>query len=326
MASLQKRKSLRSKIAQLLSSDGSDSANRVDLALITLISLSIIMVILESVQELDAAYGSFFFAFEVFSVAIFTVEYLLRIWAVPDTSPYQEKERKKPLIDRIKYSFTPMALIDLMAIAPFYIGLIVPGADLRFLRALRMLRILRLARFSKSITLLLDILVEERKSFFAAFTILMIMMIIASCGIYIFEHTTQPDTFGSIPSSMYWALVTLTTVGYGDVTPVTTGGRFFASLVTVIGVGMAALPAGILASSFSDALKRRQSKFQEGLDEALADGVITEDEADALETLRRSLGLSEEATRDLLEEARHKKTGSSKGNECSHCGQKVPKN
>ncbi len=278
-------KTRRKHYAALLGGNQFKRSKLIDWSLMVLIALNILAIILDSVASLRAQYHALFFGFEIFSVFVFTIEYVARIWVAPDVMLGRNVKGRGDLSLRLRYMLTPIALIDLLSILPFYLGFLIPVFDLRFLRAMRMLRILKLTRYSKSMALLLDVLVEERKSFLAAFFILVMMTVIASCGIYIFEHEIQPEAFGSIPMSMYWSLVTLTTVGYGDVIPVTAGGRIFASLITIVGVGIAALPAGIIASSFSDAFKRRQRRYQEALTQAMADGHIDEDEKKNLEKI-----------------------------------------
>jgi voltage-gated potassium channel len=146
---------------------------------------------------------------------------------------------------------------------------------------------------------LLRVLHQERKAFGAAFTILMMMLILVACGIHLVEGHIQPEFFGSIPDSMWWAIATLTTVGYGDVTPITPMGKFFGALVMVIGIGMVALPSGILASSFSEMLRRRQQEFRLSVKQAMEDGDISAEEAENLEVIREELSLTKEDSEEL---------------------------
>lgn len=184
-----------------------------------------------------------------------------------------------------------MALVDLCAILPFYLGMLFT-LDLRFLRALRLLRIFKLTRYSTALSTLLKVLRDEAQSFGAAFLILFVIMIIASSGVYLFEHKAQPEAFSSIPEAAWWSVATLTTVGYGDVTPVTVGGKIFGIVIMIIGIGMVALPAGILASAFSEELRQRRIEYQDLAATVLEDGQITPQERQVMEATRIRLGLT----------------------------------
>ena len=281
---------LRQRIADLLQPHREDDlpGRSVDIFLIALIVLNIIAIVLESVPRYGIYYSHEFFWFEVFSVAIFTLEYLLRLWSAPDNRADDGQPTDET---RLQYMLSPMALIDLLAILPFYLSFFV-GIDLRFLRVVRLLRIFKLTRYSSAMNILLSVLREESSSLFAALFILLVLLMLASSGIYLIEHEIQPDAFGSIPDSMWWAMATLTTVGYGDVTPITPMGKFFGGCITVIGMGMVALPAGILASAFSDYVHRSRREYKTKLSQYLRDGDVSDSERKELEQLRLDLGLS----------------------------------
>lgn len=157
---------------------------------------------------------------------------------------------------RLSYACGPFAIIDLMAILPFYLALILPGFDLRLLRALRLLRLFKLARYSPALASLWRVLVDERRALAAAFIIVLFLLTASATAIYHVERTLQPEAFGSIPAAMWWAVATLTTVGYGDVVPVTDLGRMIGGLVMVFGLAMFALPIAIIASGFSSEIHR----------------------------------------------------------------------
>lgn len=285
----------------------------VDVFLIILILLNVIDVVLESVKEFHDEYRVEMFWFELFSIVVFTIEYALRLWTCVDLD---EQDARPHWKQRLSYFCTPMALIDLLAILPFYLSLFVT-LDLRFLRVVRILRIFKLTRYSMAMQLILAVFREEKNSFVAAFSILLTLLIIAASGIYLIEHDVQPDEFGSIPRAMWWAMATLTTVGYGDVTPITAGGKFFGGMITIISMGMVALPAGILASGFNMQMHRRQQKFNVLLKEMLRDGIVTDQEWTDLEVLRKELDLDEEEAELLIQlsEARTRQA-----QECPHCG------
>ncbi len=309
---------LRQRIADLLQPHREHDflGRSVDIFLIVLIVLNAIAIVLESVPRYGSLYYQQFYWFEVFSVAIFTIEYLLRLWTAPDVRGADGQRSGQA---RLKYLRSPMALIDLLAILPFYLAFFV-SIDLRFLRVVRLLRIFKLTRYSGAMNILLSVLKEEASSLFAALFILLVMLMLASSGIYLIEHQVQPDAFGSIPDSMWWAMATLTTVGYGDVTPITPMGKFFGGCITVIGMGMVALPAGILASAFSDYVHRSRREYKTKLSEYLQDGDVSDSEQKELEQLRMDLGLSHEDAALIFNTAtRHIKRRII----CPHCEQPI---
>lgn len=281
--------------------------------LIVLIISNILAIILESVPSIEARYQSHFYLFEIFSVAVFSIEYLVRVWSCPDL---KEDDYSDNLTGRVSYMLSLPALIDLIAILPFYLSLFI-GIDLRFLRVFRLLRVFKLTRYSSAMGTLLKVLKDESSAFFAAFFILLVVLILASSGIYLIEHEVQPDAFGSIPAAMWWAMATLTTVGYGDVTPITPLGKLFGGLITVVGMGMVALPAGILASGFSSQLKRNRSIYNYRLAQLMNDGVLTADEKIELDDLRQELGISDRDADLLFSAYKHQLT--KHYHHCPHC-------
>ena len=309
--------SVRKRAAELLEQGHyNDRPSRVlNLLLILLISLNVFAIILGSESGFYARFQRELWVFEVFSVLVFTIEYLARVWSAIDL---EEAADKRPILGRLRYILTPMALIDLIAILPFYLSLYL-SFDLRFLRVVRMLRLLKLTRYSPALGALLDVIQREAEALLAAFVVLLLMLVFSASGIYLLEGEIQPDTFGSIPSSMWWSIVTLTTVGYGDVVPVTVGGKVFAGLIGLIGIGMIAVPAAILASGFAESIHDRRRKYNERIHFLLRDGILDENDRWQLEGLRRDLGLrSDEALhliRRMLEEARETTLS-----HCPHCG------
>ena len=193
------------------------------------------------------------------------------------------------------------------------------SVDLRFLRVLRLMRIFKLTRYSRAMQLLLQSFRDESSSLLAAFFIMAVVLIIASCGIYLIEHDVQPDKFGSIPSAMWWAMVTLTTVGYGDVVPVTPLGRLFGGAITLVSMGMVAIPTGLLASSFSEQLRKRRLLFTDAVHEAMEDGHLSAIQEEHLENLRYKLGLSkQEANKAIHNELKNRHSNLY----CRHCGKR----
>ncbi len=306
---------------------GNDFASRaVDVGLFIVISLSVIAVVLESVASLESRYSAAFLWFEVFTVAVFTFEYALRVWSSVESTP-GGVSGLNALWHRLRYMISAYALIDLVAFLPFYLlafGLL-GDVDMRFLRAVRLLRVLKLTRYSRAFDLLITTFNENISALAASFFILLTVILLAATGMYYFERESQPIAFGSIPAAMWWSFSTLTTVGYGDVTPITATGKVFGALITVVGIGMVALPTGILASGYAQQLKMRSDEYKSVADKALDDGILTADEDAELERLRVDLGLGKHTASQILEAERVRlelrKQGSSSN--CPHCGKAI---
>ena len=292
----------------------------VDYFLIALISGSVIAVILESIPSLEAKYGQAFSLFEVITVSVFSVEYLLRVWSSVEQDSAAGKSH---LQSRLRYMVSFHAIIDIIAILPSYFlafGLF-DSVDMRFLRAVRLLRVLKLTRYSAAMNMLFITFRENGRALAAAFLILLTVMLLAASGMYYFERESQPEDFGSIPAAMWWAFATLTTVGYGDVTPITVGGKIFGALITVVGIGMVALPTSILASGYTQQLKISTSRYQDKADEALDDGILSEAEIKDLEALRVDLGLGKHTASQILDEGRVRRALGRSPGVCPHCKQ-----
>ncbi len=289
----------------------------VDACLIALILLSATAIILESIESIYLAYADWFFYFEAFTVGVFSAEYLLRLWCCVEAAPAGESGWRF----RLRYVRSGAALIDLLAIFPFYLMLFgAGGLDMRFLRMFRLLRVLKLTRYSAALNILGQALKENARPLAAAFFILLMVMLVAATGMYHFEREAQPDAFSSIPAAMWWAFATLTTVGYGDITPITAGGRVFGALITVLGLGMVALPTGILASAYTEQLRRRSERYRRQADQALRDGVLTDAELAELEELRQVLGLDRKVAEEILGFKKAHRQGRSSSGSCPHCG------
>jgi voltage-gated potassium channel len=198
---------------------------------------------------------------------------------------------------------------------------IMGGVDMRFLRAVRLLRVLKLTRYFAALNMLLVAVKENSRALGASFLILVTIMLLASSGMYYFERQSQPVDFGSIPAAMWWAFATLTTVGYGDVTPITVGGKIFGALITVVAIGLVALPTSILASGYSQQLKLSSDTYRRKADEALDDGILSDEELRELEALRVDLGLGKHTASQILDKGAVR--AALQGNEirtrCPHC-------
>lgn len=228
-------------------------SRRFDSFIVALILLNIAAFCAETVPSLQQAYGRHFLAFEIFSVLIFTIEYVLRIWTAVEV-PFLK--RMSPFAARLAFARRPYQVIDLLAILPFYLGSML-GLDARVLRIFRLLRFLKLARYSPALHVLVRVLENERRSLTGAGLLLLGALILASTGIYYLEHKAQPDKFGSIPEAAWWAMATLTTVGYGDVTPITPLGKLFGGIVMFCGLCVLALPVAIISAGFAQEAGRR---------------------------------------------------------------------
>jgi len=221
----------------------------------TLILLNVIAVIIETVEPISRTGSSFFHAFEVISVTVFTIEYVLRLWTCTSNSRF-----KSPIRGRIRYTLTPLAIVDLLAILPFYLPMIIP-LDLRFMRALRLFRIIRLfkvARYSESLRVIGNVFKKKREELAITIFMVVILLVVVSSLMYFIENEAQPKAFSNIPMAMWWGVVTLTTVGYGDVYPVTPIGKLLGAVIALLGIGMIALPTGILGAGFVEEIHSRR--------------------------------------------------------------------
>jgi voltage-gated potassium channel len=227
--------------------------------IILLILLNVLAVVLETVPSIHDPYALQFHRFDQFSVAIFTIEYILRVW-----SSVHDVNYKDSLGGRVKYMVSWGALIDLLAILPFYIHLAI-GLDLRVLRILRLMRFLRLFRltqYMRTTRMVINVFRSRAKELFVAFIMAMFLILIAASLVYFAEHIENPKQFSSIPKTIWWAVVSLTTVGYGDMIPITPLGQFFTGAILIIGVAILAIPAGIITAGFLE--ESRKTKGQTG--------------------------------------------------------------
>lgn len=233
----------------------SRAARSVAIFLATLILLNVVAAVLETVPGLQRGWGRAFAFFEAFSVAVFTIEYALRLWACTADERYSHW-----FLGRLRYAVTPLMLLDLLAIAPSYATSIL-RIDLRTLRSIRLIRLLRvfkIARYSESLQLLGRVLVLRRNELLITLVAVAILLVVSSTLMYYAECDAQPKQFSSIPAAMWWSVETLTTIGYGDIVPVTVPGRIINSFIALLGIGLFALPAGILGSGFVEAIRERR--------------------------------------------------------------------
>jgi voltage-gated potassium channel len=224
----------------------------VNIFLVTLIVANGIAFAAETVNPLYARWGPEFEAFNKFSVIVFTIEYVLRLWSSVDIPLLQRLPHWRA---RLKFATRPMMIIDLLAILPWYIHDILPF-DLRALRLLRLFRLLKLVRYSPALETLKRVVAHEWRALLGALLLILMLLMASSTVMYFLERSAQPQQFGSIPASAWWALETLTTVGYGDVTPATPLGKIFG--VMLLGLCTFALPVAILATGFNQESSRHE--------------------------------------------------------------------
>ncbi len=227
----------------------------INIFIIVLIILNVVAVMLETVHSIHERFANFFHYFDLVSVIIFTIEYVLRVWSSNHDPRYSHSIK-----GRLRYIFSGAALIDLLAILPFYLHAIV-GLDLRMLRILRLLRFFRLFRLTSYMTaakMVSNVFKTRKNELLLSLVLILFLVVIASCLVYFAEHEAQPDKFTSIPATIWWAVVSLTTVGYGDIIPITTLGKIFASTILLSGVALMALPAGIITVGFLDELNKNK--------------------------------------------------------------------
>jgi voltage-gated potassium channel len=221
--------------------------------IVALIVVNLGAVVLESVPDYEARYGSLFLAIELLSLAVFTAEYGLRVWVAVEHAPYRHLGKSTA---RLRFMASPFGIVDLLAVLPFWLAFAGP-ADLRVVLIFRFVRFLKLARYSPSMRSLLAALYAERRALFGCFIILLAATTVAASIMHLVEGKVQPQNFGTIPAAMWWAIVTLSTIGYGDVVPITPLGKLVAAATGMTGLVMMALPIGIVATAFADEVHRR---------------------------------------------------------------------
>jgi voltage-gated potassium channel len=250
---------LREKIYKTLepADEGDLSSKAFDIFLISVIFLNVLAVILESVESISIVYSDYFKIFSLFSVGFFSIEYLMRLWSCTENKKFE-----KPVTGRWRYALSPLALIDFLVLVPFYLPIFFQ-VDLRFLRVLRLLRLFtlfKLTRYSSSLKLLSTVIKEKKEELIVTFLVIIILLVFSSGIIYFLENEKQPDAFSSIPAAMWWGVATMTTVGYGDIYPITAMGKLFGGFVAILGLGTFGLPAGIIAYGFIEEIQKKRTR------------------------------------------------------------------
>ena len=271
-----------------------------DLMIVVWVILSVLSVIFESVQSINYYLHSEFVILDIMAVAVFSTEYLMRIYSSPEDPRF-----KAWFSGRLKNATTPTSIIDLLAILPFYLESFLHHLfDLRFLRVFRLMRLLKLARYSSATQSLFIVIKREWPVMKASAFIMMLLVMLAACLGYLFEHEAQPDKFENIPQSIYWSVITLASVGYGDISPVTPAGRAITIVLALLGIGIFAIPAAILSSALSDQLRIDRETMMDELYHMLEDGVISAEEQELIEAEAKRLHLSKSELDRLLEKAK----------------------
>ncbi|MBT8126357.1 MAG: ion transporter [Gammaproteobacteria bacterium] len=303
-------------------SHSSALARLLNILLMLLIIGNVFAVILASDRAIYLELQTLFDHFELLSIAIFTMEYLLRAWVCVEDPRYQSA-----VMGRLKYLSSPMAIVDLVAVLPFYLGVIF-NIDARILRVLRLFRIFKLSRHFSAMSVLLTVIRTELPTLVSAIFIMLVLVVLASAGMFLVERDVQPQTFGTIPRAMWWATITLTTVGYGDVIPVTAAGKVLGIFITILGVGMAALPAGIIASGFNREVQKRKDAYRSIVRNALKDGRLDRTEHRELKNYSTDMGIDHEEALHLLAEESTARSMNIPASpdlpvECPYCGKAI---
>lgn len=243
-----------------VSESGDRLGRNFDLFMMALILINVLAIIFETVESLNVSFGPVFNAIEYFSIIVFTIEYIARLWSCTADENYA-----RPVIGRLKFAKQPLLIIDLLAFLPFYLSL--AAVDVRMIRILRIFRIIRLAklgRYSNAVRTLGHVINQRKEELLVTVLVMLVLLIISSTLVYYAERGLQPEVFSSIPAAMWWGVATFTTVGYGDVYPITVLGKCFAAVVSIIGIGMFALPAGIIGSTYLEHFRQEALEESEG--------------------------------------------------------------
>ena len=295
---------------------GSRAARIVAASIVVLIIANTIAVVLESDVQVFAQWRPVLVSFEALSIAVFTGEYLLRVWVAPEHARFRGLPAWQA---RLRYLGSPIAIVDLIAIAPAYLAMFV-AMDLRYLRLLRLLRLLKLTHYFSGLGIFLAVVRAQSRTLMSVVFTIVILVVVAAALMYALEHEAQPQAFGSIGQSAWWAVVTMTTVGYGDVTPITVAGRMLATLIMLLGVGIVALPAAMLAARFAEELQGRRDELAAKLDVAMGDGQLDQREFGQIAELSRELGVPRETLNRMLHARSLHRLLMPK---CPHCGKAI---
>jgi len=290
-------------LMEIMDGSPNHTASRwVELAITIVVLVNCSAVILDSVPEIHAVYKHFFHELEFWSVMFFTTEYIARVWSLGAKYAASEGGSWK---GRRQYIFSPFGLVDFFATMPYYMHIFFPYLDLRILRVLRLLRILKLSKYNTALQDLFQAVYSERQAFGSAVFLLTIATVVSASLMHFAEGHEQPEFFGTIPHSIYWAIITITS-GYGNVEPVTKAGEAIALITGFLGVCMAAIMTGIVASAFSNQVARKKAAFEAQIREIFSDGVVSEEEKETLKRLQAHYRLTDVQVEAMLQRAQNK--------------------
>jgi len=282
-----------------------DSTSKVvEIFIAGLVVANVVAIILESVQSLHDQYEQFFHVFDTFSVVVFSIEYVLRVWSYG--RKYMGTEPGLAWRGRKEYLFSMFGMVDFFSTVPFYLQLIMPGADLRVLRMFRLLRIFKLSRYNSAMEDMFEAIKSERDSFSSALFLLLISCLLFSSLIYIIEGHDQPDVFPSIPAAMHWYILTIIS-GWGNVDPVTYFGVALVVVTQILAIALAAILTGGVATAYTAQVQRRESLYEMEVREVLSDVVVTEEEKQKLQNLQAKFGMSNEQVEAIARQVQSEK-------------------
>ena len=292
------------RVFKILEGDVTEPASRFcEIFIALLVVLNVVAIILESVPDIHEEWGEFFHYFDLFSVGVFSIEYVLRVWS------YAQKfaaEGGTAWEGRKSYLFSFFGLVDFFSTVPFYLLLLFPGTDLRVLRMFRLLRIFKLSRYNSAMDDMFEAIKSERDSFSSALFLLLISGLLFSSLIYIIEGHDQPEVFPSIPAAMHWFVITIIS-GWGNVDPVTYPGVILVIITQILAIALAAILTGVVSTAYTTQVSRREALYEMEIREVLADGVVTPEEEAHLRAIQAKFGMSDEQVEAIAAQVRTEK-------------------
>ena len=280
-----------------------------DLTIMMWVVISVMAVVLESVDSIYRDLAVEFVVLDAIAVSIFTAEYMMRLYACVEDPRY-----KHWLAGRYRLATSPASIVDFLAIVPFFLEALLHHLfDLRFLRVFRLIRLMKLTRYTGATQTLYAAMKREGPVIAASGFIMMLLVVVAASLGYLFGHDAQPDKFENIPQSIYWSVITLASVGYGDISPVTPAGRLITVVLALLGIGIFAVPAAVLSSAFNDQLRIERETMQNELYSMLEDGVISPEEQHLIDREAARLHLSAPEVARIMERAKQQRAAATSG-------------